>query len=89
MYNGTTYGSIATYICEDGMHLDGETDIFCIENGKWQSPPSCSGKLNTSVTTTKDESFTATPIEHKNYDGTNLMAAIKNNTYHGIQCFYT
>ena len=45
-YNGTAFGSIAKYSCKEGLFLDGNPDIFCMENGKWQTPPSCSRKNN-------------------------------------------
>ena len=41
----TTFGSIATYSCDPGYTLDGNTSRICQADGQWSgSQPSCNGE---------------------------------------------
>ena len=41
----TTFGSVATYSCDRGYTLDGNTSRICQSNGQWSGPqPSCVGE---------------------------------------------
>jgi len=43
--NATTFGSMATYSCDLGYTLDGNTSRTCQSNGQWSgSQPSCNGE---------------------------------------------
>ncbi|WAR06704.1 SVEP1-like protein [Mya arenaria] len=35
--NGTTYGSVVVYTCEEGYKMYGETSTYCQANGKWKA----------------------------------------------------
>ena len=38
----TVFGSVATYSCNDGFTLEGETTRQCEVSGRWSgTPPSC------------------------------------------------
>ncbi|XP_060585532.1 sushi, von Willebrand factor type A, EGF and pentraxin domain-containing protein 1-like [Ruditapes philippinarum] len=41
-YNGTTFGSIASLVCDTGY--DGNGTISCLDTGSWETPPRCSIK---------------------------------------------
>ena len=42
---GTNYTSIATYICDPGFFLEGESTRTCPATGTWsRSQPTCTGK---------------------------------------------
>jgi len=42
---GTTFGSMATYSCDPGYTLDGNTSRTCQSNGQWSSSQlSCNGE---------------------------------------------
>ena len=42
LLNGSTPGEIATYFCNDGYQLVGNTTRTCQENGEWSGqPPEC------------------------------------------------
>ena len=42
----TTFGAIATYSCNKGFTLIGQSQIQCQANGQWSGPaPSCQGVL--------------------------------------------
>jgi len=36
-YNGTTVGDGATFSCQLGYKLLGDSDTICLQNGTWQS----------------------------------------------------
>ena len=41
-----TFGSVATYTCEEGYLLVGDAMLECLMNGSWsQQEPSCESKL--------------------------------------------
>ena len=40
--SGTVFGSVATYNCNDGFTLEGETTRQCESSGLWSgTPPTC------------------------------------------------
>ena len=42
---GRTIDSVATYSCDDGYYLKGDSFRVCLENGLWSgSAPQCDGK---------------------------------------------
>ena len=43
--NGTTFGSMATYSCNSGYRLDGNTTRICLSSGEWSdNEPICQCK---------------------------------------------
>ena len=46
--NGRTFGSTATYQCDEGFNLVGNETRICQENGEWSdSQPTCESQLST------------------------------------------
>ncbi|ELT94722.1 hypothetical protein CAPTEDRAFT_112484, partial [Capitella teleta] len=40
------FGTVATFSCDDGFSLNGNSEIICQANGKWSgSKPSCVCKM--------------------------------------------
>ena len=45
--NGRTFGSIATYQCDEGFILVGSETRTCQQDGEWSdSQPTCEGQLS-------------------------------------------
>ncbi|XP_060580368.1 sushi, von Willebrand factor type A, EGF and pentraxin domain-containing protein 1-like [Ruditapes philippinarum] len=42
--SGTTYGRVATYTCNSGYDLIGQTSVTCQNNGSWSNVPVCRPK---------------------------------------------
>jgi hypothetical protein len=41
-YDATTFGTIASLVCDRGY--DGNGSISCLDTGSWETPPRCSIK---------------------------------------------
>ena len=49
--SGTTYGMVATYTCNTGYDLIGQTSVTCQNNGTWTNIPVCRPKGNLNIYT--------------------------------------
>ncbi len=43
-FTDTTFGKMATYICDDGYQLSGSAAVMCQASGSWSTIPSCNGE---------------------------------------------
>ena len=45
----TTLGGTVTYSCSDGLIISGSAMITCLATGSWSTPPSCIGKVQSTI----------------------------------------
>lgn len=55
--SGSTFGTTYSFYCDEGYEMDGQSTVFCDEQGQWNATiPVCSrGKKFSSLITTKTQ----------------------------------